>query len=168
MKWSFTKTLFPSYNQRHCQYTYLIRNKKASQAIDMYMYMVRWWVPFWGQKNPSSLRAAYGPVVCLKFTKTVYFSSYAWVRRKKEDEQNRNFQVLRIDGDSNDKPMAMQSWSVARSQWWETVLIGTRLFSAPDVNSTDHNQPWKRPAMKSRPGSLLTFQDSRLISTLLG
>ena len=49
-----------------------------------------------------------------------------------------------MNGDSNDKPTAMQSWSVARSQCWTTVSIGTGSLSAPDVNSADKNQPWKK------------------------
>ena len=48
---------------------------------------------------------------------------------------------LRMDGESNDKPMAMQSWSVARSQHWTTLLIRTGSLSALDVNSTGNNQP---------------------------
>ena len=44
-------------------------------------------------------------------------------------------------GDSNDKTTAMQSRSMARSQCWPAVLIKTGSLSAPDVNSTDDNQP---------------------------
>ena len=36
-----------------------------------------------------------------------------------------------IDGDSNDKPTAMQSCLVARSQCWTTVWIGTRSLITP-------------------------------------
>ena len=47
-----------------------------------------------------------------------------------------------MDGDSNDKPTAIQSRSVARSQCWTTLSIrtGSLNASAPDVNSTDNNQ----------------------------
>ena len=36
------------------------------------------------------------------------------------------------------------------------------LLSAPDVNSTNNNQPWKKPAVGSRPGSIFAFQDLHL------
>ena len=49
-----------------------------------------------------------------------------------------------MDGDSNDKPTAMQSRSVARSHHWTTVSIGTGSLSVPNVNSTNDNQPRKR------------------------
>ena len=51
---------------------------------------------------------------------------------------------VRANGDLNDKPTAMQSRLMARSQCRTTVLRRTRLLSAPDVNSTDNNQPWKK------------------------
>ena len=47
-------------------------------------------------------------------------------------------------GDSNDKPKAMRSRSVARSQCWTTESIRTRSLSAPDVNSTGNILPWKK------------------------
>ena len=46
-----------------------------------------------------------------------------------------------MDGESNDEALAMQSQLAARSHCWTTVLIGTKSHSAPDVNSTDNNQP---------------------------
>ena len=65
-----------------------------------------------------------------------------------------------INGDANNKPAtAVQSQSVARSQCWKAVLIGTGSLSAPDVNSTENNQlqPRKNPAVGSQPGPILTF-----------
>ena len=50
-------------------------------------------------------------------------------------------QIVRKNGDSNDKPTAMQSWSMARSQCWTTVSIRTRSLSALDVKSTGIQQP---------------------------
>ena len=44
-------------------------------------------------------------------------------------------------GDSNDKPTAMRSRSMARSQCWATVSKRTGSLNAPDVNSTNDNQP---------------------------
>ena len=41
----------------------------------------------------------------------------------------------------NDKPMAMQSRSMARIQCCTTVLKRTILLSALDVNSPGNNQP---------------------------
>ena len=46
------------------------------------------------------------------------------------------------------------------------TLTRTGSLGAPDVNSTNNNQPWKKPAVGSRPGSILAFQDLRLTSTL--
>ena len=51
------------------------------------------------------------------------------------------FRLSRMGGDSNDKPMAIRSRPVARSQCCTTVLIGTGLLNAPDVYSTDYSQP---------------------------
>ena len=52
---------------------------------------------------------------------------------------------------------------------WATVRIGTWSLSAPGVNSIANDQPWKKkPAVGSRPGSALTFQNLHLTSTLLG
>ena len=69
------------------------------------------------------------------------------------------FWVVQTGGDSNDKPTAMQSRSMARSQCWTTVSKRTILLSAPYVSTTGNNQPWKKPAMRSRPASVLTIQD---------
>ena len=45
------------------------------------------------------------------------------------------------------------------------LLITTRSLGAPDVNSIDNNQSWKKkPAVGSQPGSILTFQNLRLTS----
>ena len=42
------------------------------------------------------------------------------------------------------------------------VLKRTGSLVTHDVNSTDNNQPWKlKPAVGSRPGSILAFQDLR-------
>ena len=48
---------------------------------------------------------------------------------------------LRNNGDSNDKPTAMQSRSVTRNQCCTTLSKGTGSLSAPDFNSTGNNQP---------------------------
>ena len=53
--------------------------------------------------------------------------------------------------------IAMQSRLMARSQRW-TVSIRAGLLSAPDVNSTDNNQPWKKPAVGSQPRSIPHLQ----------
>ena len=45
-------------------------------------------------------------------------------------------QIVCTGGDSNDKPTAMQSKSMAGIQCWTTVSIRTRSLGAPDVNST--------------------------------
>ena len=42
------------------------------------------------------------------------------------------------------KPTAMRSRLMARSQFWTTVSKRTGSLSAPDVNSTGNNQPWKK------------------------
>ena len=54
---------------------------------------------------------------------------------------NQFLQIVRMGGDSNHKPIAMQSWLMTRSQCWTTVSIRTGFLSAPDVNSTGNNQP---------------------------
>ena len=54
---------------------------------------------------------------------------------------NQFLQIIQTDGDSNDKPTAMRSRSMARSQCWTIVSERTGLLSAPDVNSTGNNQP---------------------------
>ena len=77
-------------------------------------------------------------------------------------------ETVQTGGDSNDKPTAMQSRSIARSQCWTTVSKRIRSLSTLNVNSTGNNQPWKKPAVGSQPRSVLTFQDLRLSSTLLG
>ena len=80
------------------------------------------------------------------------------------------FHVLLHGWRLNDKPTAMQSRSVARSHCWTTVWIGTGSLSTPMMSTaTDNNQPWKlKPAAESRHGSILTFQDLHLTSTLHG
>ena len=55
----------------------------------------------------------------------------------------------------------MRSRSMSRSQCWTTVSKSTGSLSAPDINSTGSIQPWKKPAVGSRPKSILTFQDLR-------
>ena len=52
--------------------------------------------------------------------------------------------IVRTGVDSNDKPTAMRSRSMARSQYWTKVLIRTGSLSTPDVKSTSNNQPWKK------------------------
>ena len=44
--------------------------------------------------------------------------------------------IIQMGEDSNDKPTAMRSQSMARSQCWTTVLKRTGSLSSPDVNST--------------------------------
>ena len=68
---------------------------------------------------------------------------------------------MQTGGDSSDKPKAMPSRSMTRSQFWTTVSIRTGSLSAPDVHSTHNNQPWEKPAVGSQPGSVLTFQNLR-------
>ena len=48
-----------------------------------------------------------------------------------------------------------------------TVWARTGSLSARDVNSTDNNQPPKKGAAGSQPGSILTFWDLLLTSKLL-
>ena len=48
---------------------------------------------------------------------------------------------VKTGGDSNDKPLAMQSRSMARSQFWTAISKRTGSLSAPDVNSKGNNQP---------------------------
>ena len=54
----------------------------------------------------------------------------------------------------------MQSRSMARSQCWTAVSKGTGSLTAPDVNSTGNNQPWKKACKlwDSDPGSFSPFQ----------
>ena len=54
---------------------------------------------------------------------------------------NQFLQIIQTGGDSNNRPTAMCSRSMARSQCWTTVSKRTGSFSAPDVNSTGNNQP---------------------------
>ena len=54
---------------------------------------------------------------------------------------------------------------MARSQCWTTVSTRTGSLSAPDVNSTDNNQPWKKPAVGFQPRSILTSRDLRFQMT---
>ena len=56
-------------------------------------------------------------------------------------------QYYYMDGDLNDKPTAMRSRSMARSQSWTTVYKGPdRLLRM--MFTTDNNQPWKlKPAV---------------------
>ena len=44
----------------------------------------------------------------------------------------------------------------------------TGSLSAPNVNSMCNNQPWKKSAVGSRPGFILTLQDLRLLDSVLG
>ena len=53
-------------------------------------------------------------------------------------------QVIQTGGDSSDKPTAMHSRSMAGSQCWTTDSKRTGSLSAPDVNSTGNDQPWKK------------------------
>ena len=53
-----------------------------------------------------------------------------------------NFQKV---GDSYDKPTTVWSRSMAISQCWTTLSKRTRSLSAPDINSTGNNEPWKKP-----------------------
>ena len=79
---------------------------------------------------------------------------YSWVVSKTFNVKNNSYKKCTNGGDSNNKPMAMPSWSMARSQCWTTVLIRTGSLSAPDINSTSDNQPWEKPAVGSQPGSI--------------
>ena len=55
--------------------------------------------------------------------------------------------------------MYVSSYAWLKKKKKTTVQIRTGSLSAPDVNSTDDNQPWKKPTVGSQPGSILTFQD---------
>ena len=71
-------------------------------------------------------RDCYGPLVC---------------RGVPELLIDQFLQIVRMGGDSNHKPTAMQSRSMARSQCWTTLSKRTGSLSAPDVNSIGNNQP---------------------------
>ena len=81
-----------------------------------------------------------------------------------------SFNFYCMDGDSNDKPMAMQSWSVARSQCCTSVSIGNEWLSAPD----GIQQYWQQSTLKKACCEILTRDHPhlpgliRLTSTLLG
>ena len=57
------------------------------------------------------------------------FGRFWWIYMCKRQ----NLLYIQTDGDSSDKPMAMWSQSMARSQCWTTVSNRTRSLSAPDV-----------------------------------
>ena len=54
---------------------------------------------------------------------------------------NQFLQIIQTGEDPNDKPTAMRSLSMARSQRCTTVSKRTGSLGAPDVNSTGNNQP---------------------------
>ena len=70
-----------------------------------------------------------------------------------EIQQQTNGNAITVDGQ---KPMLDNS------------IEKTRSLGAPDFNSTGNNQPWKNACCGIQPGSILTFQDLCLTSTLLG
>ena len=57
---------------------------------------------------------------------------------------NQFLQITQTGGDSNDKPTAKRSLSMASSQCWTIVSKRTGSLNAPDVNSIGNNQPWKK------------------------
>ena len=86
-------------------------------------------------------------------TNKCLFCLCLWISEFVNSKQNN----VHVGGDSNDKPMAMQLRLMTRSQCWTRVSKRIGSLSAPDVNSTNNNQPWKTPAIASRAANQVVY-----------